>query len=130
MIAFQAMKTVRQDAIGKNQNILFETVTVNLGNGYHPQHGIFIVQKSGLYVITATTLHPAQGTFFNGAIEHQGVPVAYIYGNGNDWGHSTQTVLIQAIAGDEIWVRNVGPSNESIYGNGYSTFSGYLIWEN
>jgi len=130
MVAFQAIKTAAQDAIGKNQNILFDKVTINIGNGFHPQHGIFIVPRSGLYIITATTLHVAQTTYFNGAIEHQGVPVAYIHGHENIGDQSTQTVLIQAYAGDEIWVRNIGPANVYIWGDSYSTFSGYLIWEN
>lgn len=131
MVAFQAMKLNTQTGIGTNQNILFEKVSLNLGNGYHPQHGIFIVPRSGIYVISAATLHdPQQGIYFNGAIEHQGNAIAYLFGDANEWEQSSQTVLIQANAGDEIWVRNTGPTNENIHGGAFSTFSGYLLWEN
>jgi len=70
-----------------------------------------------------------QGTFFNGAIVHQGNNVAYLNGDAKEYMDSTQTVLIQAKFGDEINVRNVGPANENIYGRNFSTFSGHLVWE-
>jgi len=129
MIAFQAAKVARQTSIGTNQNILFEHVSLNLGNGFHPQHGIFIVPRSGIYVITASLLHENQpGIYFHGAIVHQGNVIAKIDCT-LDWEQASQTVLIEARAGDEIWVRNVGPSNENIYGDYFSTFAGYLLWE-
>ena len=129
MIGFQAAKIARQTSIGTNQNILFENVSLNLGNGFHPQHGIFIVPRSGVYVITTSILHESQpGLYFHGAIVHQGTVIAKLDG-AEGWEHSAQTVLIQAQAGDEIWVRNVGTSNENIYGDYFSTFSGYLLWE-
>ena len=131
IVAFQAAKIAEQTSIGVNQNILFEKVNLNIGNGYHPQHGIFIVPQSGIYSITATVLHRNQAdhTYFHGAIVHQGVVVAKLHGEYGEWEASTQSVLIQANAGDEIWVRNVGPSNEDIFGDYFSTFSGYLIWD-
>jgi len=72
MVAFQAIKDAEQASIGANQNVMFERVTLNLGNGYHPQHGIFIVPRSGIYVISVTTLHVTQSIYFHGVIVHQG----------------------------------------------------------
>jgi len=129
MVAFQAMKNAWQTSIGTNQNVLFEKVTLNLGNGYHPQRGIFIVPRSGIYVISVSTLHESQPMAFEGAIVHQGNVIARLHGHLNTWDHAAQTVLVQANAGDEIWVRNDRNPNENIYGDLFSTFSGFLIWE-
>jgi len=130
MIAFQAAKVAEQTSIGTNQNILFEHVSLNLGNGFHPQHGIFVVPRSGIYVISTSLLHENQpGIYFHGAIVHQGTVVAKLVGDHSEWEQSAVTVLIQAQAGDEIWVRNNGPSNENIYGDYFSSFAGYLVWE-
>jgi len=129
MVAFQAAKVSRQSSIGLNQNVQFERVSINIGNGYHPQHGVFVVPRSGIYVISVTTLHAMQSITFNGAIVHQGNIIAKLYGQSNTWEQASHTVLIQAHAGDEIWVKNIGPANEDIYGDLFSTFSGFLIWE-
>ena len=130
MIGFQAAKIASQISVGTNQNIVFENVSLNLGNGYHPQHGVFIVPQSGIYVISATILHQNQvGINFNGAIVHQGTVVAKLVGAAGEWEQSSHTLLIQAQAGDEIWVKNIGPSNENIHGDFFSTFSGYMLWE-
>jgi len=128
MVAFQAMKTDTQ-AVIPGDMVRFENVGLNLGNAYHPQHGLFVVPRNGIYVITATVLHEHHGTYLKLAIVHQGNRVAYLYGDDNEWEHSTQAVLIQANAGDEIWVRNEEHTAEKIYGNYYSTFAGYLLWE-
>ena len=130
MVGFQVAKIATQTGIGANQNILFDHVSLNLGNGFHSQHGVFTVPTSGIYVISATLLHESQaGLNFFGAIVHQGTVVAKLVGAAPEWESSTQTVLIQAQAGDEIWVRNIGPSNEIIHGEYFSTFAGYLVWE-
>jgi len=39
MVAFQAMTTADQAGVGTNQNIVFEKVIINIGNGYYPHLG-------------------------------------------------------------------------------------------
>jgi len=129
MVAFQAANASPQSSIGANQNILFEKVTLNFGNGFHSQSGIFIVPVNGIYVISVTTLHVEQSIDFHGAIVHQGNVVAVLNGHHRTSDQASQTVLIQANIGEEIWVKNVGVSDQYIYGDLFSTFSGFLIWE-
>jgi len=69
------------------------------------------------------------GIDFNGAIVHQGTVVAKMVGAAAEWEQSTQTVFIQAQAGDEFWVMNIGISNKNTNGDYFLTFSGYLLWE-
>ena len=129
MVSFQAIKDTEQASIGANQNVQFEKVTLNLGNGYHPQHRIFIVPISGIYVISVTTLHPVQSIHFHGVIVHQGNWVEALHGRDGTLEQASKTVLIQANAGDEIWVKNIGPTNVQITGGAFSTFSGFLLWD-
>jgi len=44
-VAFHAVVDSRTvDQLGHNQNIVFETVLLNQGQGYHPNHGVFEVR--------------------------------------------------------------------------------------
>jgi len=44
-VAFHAVVDSRAvDQLGHNQNIVFETVLLNQGQGYHPSHGVFEVR--------------------------------------------------------------------------------------
>jgi len=107
MVAFQATKISRQSSKGLNQNVQFERVSLNIGNGYHTQHGVFVVPKSGIYVMSVTTLHAMQSITVNGAILHKENIIAKLDGQCNTWKQASHTVLIQANVGDEIWVKNV-----------------------
>ncbi|XP_052770379.1 uncharacterized protein LOC128210218 [Mya arenaria] len=57
MVAFSAVKVAIQSSIGLNQNIIFENVILNQGNGFHSQHGVFIAPQTGIYMIVASLLH-------------------------------------------------------------------------
>ncbi|WAR19158.1 C1QT3-like protein [Mya arenaria] len=126
-VAFTAVKMASQANIGVNQNILFDNVILNEGNGYHSQHGIFIAPINGLYLITATLLHSPINQYFHAAIMHQGNEIARLHGTINIYDASTQTVILRVTAGEEIWVRSVDYVNENVVGGRYSSFSGYLL---
>ncbi|XP_052767959.1 uncharacterized protein LOC128208435 [Mya arenaria] len=126
-VAFTAVNMVLQGNIGVNQNILFDNVILNEGNGYHPLHGIFIAPISGLYLITASLLHGPLNQYFHAAIMHQGNEIARLHGTINTYDASTQTVILMVHAGEEIWVRSLDFANENVFGSRYSSFSGYLL---
>jgi len=56
-IVFSAFLSNDIGAIGVNQNIVFDHVYVNEGNGYHSTQGLFIVPTSGIYFFTFSLLH-------------------------------------------------------------------------
>ena len=130
-IAFTTTLTKTTNNIGINQNIVFDHVLLNLGNGYHNLHGIFIVPQNGLYVFSANIMFDNVGhDNADVAIAHNGQDIAklYTHGNGGSWAHSSQSVVLQANQGDEVWVRNIDYINTSVYGKKYSSFSGYLLY--
>ncbi|XP_052774313.1 uncharacterized protein LOC128212944 [Mya arenaria] len=127
-IAFTAVKVAAQTGTGINQNILFENVILNQGNGFHSNHGVFIAPQSGIYLFTASLLHQAQSIAMHAAIIHEGRIVTKIDGS-NDWTQSSQTVVIQVNTGEEVWVSTIDYEHENIHGDSFSAFSGFLLWQ-
>ncbi|KAH3706154.1 uncharacterized protein LOC127857887 [Dreissena polymorpha] len=129
IVAFSAMKTATQEHIGINQNIIFGQVLTNEGGGFHPNHGVFTAPQSGVYVFSSSILTFANGEY-HAAIVHNGNIVTHIYGGGDSGRHDqgSQTVVIKLNAGDEVAVQNVDKPDNNIWGDLYSSFSGFLLW--
>ncbi|XP_052268963.1 cerebellin-3-like [Dreissena polymorpha] len=128
VVAFTTVKTNNQDNVGVNQNILFDTIVLNEGGGFHSQHGLFIAPARGIYIFTATVLHMPQASIsLHAAITHNGQDVALLHSSANVFDQGTQTVILKIEPGDEVWVRNVHYGGELITGAKFSSFSGILI---
>jgi len=90
---------------------------------------VCIVPKSGVYVISTTIVHENQpGLDFYGV--HQGTIVANFLWSILVWDQSTQTVLIQAQEGDEIYVSNIEISNKNIEGEYLFTALKWIVLRN
>jgi len=129
LAAFTAIKVASQSSVGVNQNIIFEKVLLNEGNGFHSQHGIYIATQRGVYMFTANLVHVNQPGPFHAALVHNGNVIVKLHGESNTWDQTSQTVYLSLAAGDEVYVRNIDYEHETIYGDSYSSFSGMLVWE-
>lgn len=121
MIAFTASINIDQEHQGNGQDILFDHVITNLGNGYNDHHGTFLAPMTGTYVFYFSLHSP-------GARAHlavNGAPKANLY-IGND--QASQLAIVNLKAGDDVSVQNK-ESNKLYWGSGYSTFSGFLLYE-
>jgi len=128
-VVFTAVKTQTQEHIGINQNIVFDHVEINEGNGYHSDHGLFIAPVSGIYMFTCTLLRPPSPKYLHALIVHSGREVVRVYASaGSTWDQGSHTVFIQVNAGEEVWVTNADYDNEVVTGSNYSSFSGYLMY--
>lgn len=128
VVSFTAVKSIDQTHIGINQNIIFDQVISNIGNGYHADHGLFIAPTSGIYLFSTSLLHrPTNDQPLHAEITHSGAPVARIHGDVNIYDSGSQTVIIQVNQGEEVWVRNIDINDENIAGAMYSSFAGVLI---
>jgi len=131
-VAFFATNQASQGNLGINQNIIFEDVSLNLGNAYRPGHGLFIVPRAGIYMFSATLLTKHINTEeVHAAITVNGNIVAALFGEPDAGGYdqSTQTVILNLKVNDEVFVRNIHYSNEYVYGGAYSSFSGVLLYD-
>ncbi|KAH3715704.1 uncharacterized protein LOC127855545 [Dreissena polymorpha] len=127
-VAFSAMKAAHQNHIGLNQNILFDQVLTNEGDGYRQNNGVFTAPQAGVYVFSSTIL-TLLNRELHAVIVHNGNVVTRITSHGDSGRHDqgSQTVVIKMNAGDEVAVQNSEYPDESVYGAMYSSFSGYLI---
>ena len=118
--------------LGAHQNIIFDHVETNVGNGYNSHHGVFTAPVSGLYVFYTSVLADNNREIWcelvvNGAIK------ASVYARGTDGRHDqgSQALVIQLNQGDDVAVQNVA-ADDAVYGSTsfYTTFSGFLLQEN
>lgn len=116
-VAFHAKTGSAQYHMSFDQTILFSDVTQNFGNGYDPSTGIFTCPKSGLYFFSLTIYAGASDDDLN------------VYDSG------TNTVILHLKHGDKIWPKvdhyyGWGTNNYiTLYGDHWSTFTGFLIKE-
>jgi hypothetical protein len=113
---------------GIHQNIIFDTVVTNVGNGYHTHVGTFIAPVSGTYVFSATLLSfyhlNAHAQFVkNGQV----VTTMYVSGYEAVWDTTSQTIVLQLQKGDDLTVQN-SDTDKSFYGASHSIFSGFLLF--
>ena len=129
-VAFFAGKQASQTGIGLNQNIMFDAIKLNLGNGFRPVHSNFVAPRAGVYLFSATLLTNWNQEELHGAISVNGATVAKIYGYSSiRHAHGSQTVIVHLQADDEVAVRNIDLENRIVNGGLYSGFSGVLLFD-
>jgi hypothetical protein len=132
-VAFTAGLSRTITNMGSHQQIVFDHVITNVGNGYSPFHGHFTAPIKGVYVffvvITNTPGYSSSVTLLrNGgwiwyALAHGGSQ------NNNLYVTSTIAVTIELQQGDEVWVQNefAFTSVEELSGGNWSTFQDILL---
>ncbi|XP_053383845.1 uncharacterized protein LOC128550026 [Mercenaria mercenaria] len=129
-VAFQAV--VSPDTvyhIGLHQKIVFDSVHLNIGGGFHNLNGVFIAPRKGIYLFATSILSEGDSSIDvnimkNGHTLAGGF--AQTYGQAsNDQG--SVTAAAQLNVGDEVWVENRWLSDTKLRGHGsHSSFTGVL----
>jgi len=129
-VAFLATLSSDLQHAGANQPIVFDRVVTNVGSAYNPHVGVFTAPVSGIYVFSVSLLnYPGHTT--NYCLYKNNAFISEIYLNAPDAGHyesTSQTVVLQLTKGDDVTLRNVFV-DESLRGDNYCTFAGFLVWE-
>ena len=132
-VAFTASLSNTIPNLGSHQQIVFDHVITNVGNGYSTSHGHFTAPIRGVYVffvvITNIPGHSSSVQLLkNGAMISQALAHG---GSQNNQLHvtSTTTATVTLEQGDEVWVQNEGiySTVEELDGYYWSSFSGHLI---
>ncbi|KAL4240091.1 hypothetical protein ACF0H5_000885 [Mactra antiquata] len=127
-VAFFAVLSHSMLHAGENQNIVFDTVQSNIGNGYNPHQGVFIAPLDGTYVFHSSIVaYPNLEIWCLFVIN--GIPSSAIYAHRTDY-HldcGAQMIIVTLNQGDDVSVQSKA-ANDAIYGNSwlYTTFSGFL----
>ena len=126
-VAFFTTRTPRDQNLGANQNIIFDNVVTNIGNGYNLHQGVFVAPVAGTYVFFSTVLANNDGEAWV-HIAVNGKNMANFYARGTDGRHDSgsQMIVVTLNQGDDVSVQS-NSTPESVYGSSYTTFSGYLL---
>jgi hypothetical protein len=128
-VAFHATRTGTLDHIRVNQTLVFNSVKLNIGSGYHASGGIFIAPVSGIYIFSTSVTFNDNGDESHMIIEKNGVEIAGAYGNARNGPHEqgSVTVVMELKVGDEVYVSNQRHNDVIAYGDNLSSFMGCLI---
>ena len=119
--------------LNPHKDIIFKAVFTNVGNGYNPHNGRFVVPKSGTYLFIVSVL--PQGKSDGEMWENKFKAEVNIFIDGNDDGYASSSIYCQSSghcivtlkAGQEVWVRTW--KNKTSFENSTSTyFSGVLLY--
>lgn len=131
-VAFSALLSHNQDHLGLSQNIRFDLVLLNDGNGYNPHSGYFTAPETGVYIFTYVIAHgyePGQvwvQLMHNGVKVNSGVADSY-----HQWQdlQGVNIAIIQVNAGSTLWVEIFHQNDASLYGlDFFTSFSGALLY--
>ena len=126
-MAFTAKLGAHVQNLGEHQPVVFDTVQTNVGGAYASDTGVFSAPADGVYYFSATIMCQ-YGDYIETEIIHNGNHVVYIYAS-DDNGHEqgTNSAVLELLAGDHVWVRNIDAVGDKIYGNDWSTFTGFRL---
>jgi hypothetical protein len=118
-----------------NDVIKFENVTLNEGNGYHFRQGLFVAPLAGTYLFTVTLSGDTLSGYNiwasvrkNGAMLARIDCIAGLDESKKSFDQSSVTIVTPMEVSDEVWTDIYSPGNVSIGGNGFSSFTGVLLY--
>ncbi|XP_071164762.1 complement C1q-like protein 4 [Mytilus edulis] len=130
-VAFLAALT-REVSLGYHQQVEFDKIITNEGRAYSSSDGHFIAPYRGLYLLS-TTLFNTEGHTLPMEIVRNGIQLAAMFLDNDDYNMASQTVLVVLQQGDRLWVRRFrdsGSANlDATPTQLYNTFSGVLLYE-
>ncbi|CAC5394170.1 C1QL [Mytilus coruscus] len=108
--------------------VKFDDAKINVGGGYDSTTGIFTAPRNGIYIFSCTIM--ANG---GGNVQFQLNKNDLLYTNGyaakSDYGTQTVNSLVKLKTGDKVYIKHRTGTSQTVYGNHFSTFSGYLLSE-
>ncbi|XP_027142870.1 centromere protein F-like [Larimichthys crocea] len=107
----------------------YSIVHTNIGNAYSPTSGFFTAPVKGLYYLQFTVSEVLRG-YMGVKVYKNNQRIMYNqeFNHGDSHGYFTNSVILELIAGDIIYLAL--PSGQSAYdnGNNHNTFSGALLF--
>ncbi|XP_061180688.1 uncharacterized protein LOC133189310 [Saccostrea echinata] len=131
-IAFHAyLSTDTASGLRQHHTLIFDTVKVNKGQGYHKDDGIFILPRSGVYVFAWTVAVQTSGwasveIVVNGQIAGS----TFADGDGTSWAEGAGFIIVEGKVGDHVYLRMHENGNGVVSSNGRArtSFSGWRLF--
>ncbi|XP_052105805.1 complement C1q tumor necrosis factor-related protein 3-like [Mytilus californianus] len=125
-VAFYATLTKNQFLRG-TKTVVYDNVYTNLGSSYNNIDGTFTAPEKGLYYLTATlmSLHTKDLHIF--MMKNKNV-IGYGHGARGGAEMGSVNAVIELGKGDVVkMVHDARQGDQTIYGEGFCSFAGYLI---
>lgn len=126
-VAFFSTMANHQTHLGVNQNVIFDNVVTNHGNGYSNHAGDFRAPVDGTYVFSVTlvdlSVNDAHFAIVKGTTD---VGNLYLRGQGMPLTTTSTTVVLDLAQGEDVFIKNKN-LDQSLFGNYYCSFSGFLL---
>ncbi|XP_063431193.1 complement C1q-like protein 3 [Mytilus trossulus] len=108
--------------------VKFNDAKINIGGGYDSRTGIFTAPWSGIYIISSTIM-----ALRGGDVHFQLNKNDQLYTGGyatkSYYGAQTINSLVDLRKGDKMYIKHRIGASQTVYGEHFSTFSGYLLSE-
>jgi hypothetical protein len=128
-VAFSAILTTRL-ALGEHQIVEYDKVLTNIGNGYDSRHGHFTAPIKAVYLFSCSMMNVVASNDAFLEIVKNGIRVAHLYADDDDYSMATQVVIVLLEKGDMVWVRHSDTASSRLLNDGgYNTFVGTILFE-
>jgi len=128
-IAFFVGLSDNMGPVNEHTDIVFDRVVTNIGHGYEPASGRFTAPLNGTYQFNVIV--SAQGRQKAAVmILKNGGMVATVWAESIPyWATASNIAVLSLDKGDQVWLMLLNRASY-LHGYMYSTFSGFLIFEN
>ena len=106
----------------------FDDVKLNVGGGYDRNAGVFTAPRNGVYVISCLILANKSSSVHFQLSKNNSLYTGG-YANSSSYGSNTLYSFLKLKRGDRVYIKHRNKATEHVYGNHFSTFSGYLLSE-
>ncbi|XP_045165025.2 heavy metal-binding protein HIP-like isoform X2 [Mercenaria mercenaria] len=130
-VAFRAQLTQDLGSVTLGQKIIYDSVELNLGNAFHPFHGVFTAPCDGIYLFSITIGNSNRSGVIH--LKKNNVTIEYAWaGHNAGWDMGGVTTVVKLNAGDDVWVEGRGiiagaNSFDGIGARKHTAFSGTLL---
>ncbi|KAK3609815.1 hypothetical protein CHS0354_029854 [Potamilus streckersoni] len=128
-VVFSTTMQNNTQLIGIGQELIFDTVGTNVGNGYDVRHGTFTAPVDGVYEFSFS-VHVEGATVVGLDLKKNGVVIARSRSSQDSYGYynmATNMVVVELKAGDDVWIEHTTADSNTIFGRSLTSFSGQLI---
>ncbi|KAK3609823.1 hypothetical protein CHS0354_029863 [Potamilus streckersoni] len=128
-VVFSATMQNNITLVGIEQQLLFDTLRTNIGNGYDVRHGTFTAPVDGVYEFSFS-VYVEVSAVVGLDLKKNGVVIARSRSSQDSYGYynmATNMVVVELKAGDDIWIEHTTADSNTIFGRSMTSFSGQLI---
>ena len=124
--AFSARATIHQTKLSVNDIIFFDEVLTNLGGCYSANSSIFTAPVGGIYYFTSSTM--SKDDIQTEITVNGNFTIARMFTgtHDGDFDQGVNMGLVRLGVGDKVWVRKTSVEGDDLFGDRWTTFSGFL----